>query len=93
VPPILFIITTQPNDRVVYHCHNLLELFRLREVYQPDLHAEVYRYVDTKVSVQTDKYFQWDKDKLIWVAGSEVGFQRITYASLEPIYNVLRQMK
>jgi hypothetical protein len=99
MPPILFIITS-PSGEVIYHCHDLLELFRLRGVYNPSHDAEVYRYVDTKVSVQTDKYFQWDRAKRIWLVsdasigtGIGTGFQRITYASLEPIYNIMKGMK
>ena len=86
---LLFIVTN--DNKVLYYCHSLMELFRLRKVYNPPSEAKVYRYID-KVSVQIDSYFMWDKITMWWLVSDKhtgIGFNETSFEIYEPAYKML----
>ena len=83
---ILFLVSS--GDEVLYYCHSLLELFRLRKIYNPPTDATLYRYA--KAIPATDAYFQWDKDKQWWVKSVDgIGFGITSFKALEINYRIL----
>ena len=89
MPPLLFLVVS--NNTVHYHCHSILELFRLRAMYSLPDDAAVYRYVDTVR--HKDAFFLWDKDKLTWVSGGTIGFALSSFDALKDAHATLLRMK
>jgi hypothetical protein len=92
---VLFIVYDPTTDKVIYYANGILELFRLRKVYNPPPEGDeggvqVYRYVAG--NVYTDKYFTWNKDTMWWESSHHltgVGFGNTSFASLEAGYKML----
>ena len=93
MPDLLFIVADE-KDYPVYHCHNLLELFRLRGKYQ---HTDrLYRYIKGQ-KVDGGVYFQWNKIVMCWIPCTikkdGYCFQRITFEELEKNYQFILKLK
>ncbi len=94
---LLFIVVdSRRESEVLYYCHNILELFRLKEVFVELLSpVEVYRY-SVSGNYTPDKHFNWDEDTLKWepsTNGTGVGFEKITYESLEMNWTIVKNMQ
>jgi len=88
---ILFLIVHPLDFKVIHYCHNILELFRLREVYKTHGY-DVYRYTSTNKTF--DLYAKFNSDKLWWdICSQGIGFERITYDSLEANWKFICQIR
>ena len=96
MPDVLFIVTDD-NNKIIYHCHTILELFRLRDVYKVDT-CRVYRYLKCKPT-KTGTFFKWTKATLDWSESTDsidkgrVCFELISYEDLEASYNIIRRFQ
>lgn len=78
------------NNKVLYYCNSILELFRLRAIYTPPPEAKLYRWFNTVT--YTDAYFKWDEVSMWWVESSKelgTGFGACTFESLEPAWKMM----
>jgi len=85
MPPLLFLVAT--DTEVIYYAPGILELFRLRAVYNPPDDAKVYRYI--KGREYNDRRFTWDKDKKWWVIGNSISFGLTSFSALEAGYKMM----
>ena len=90
MPSLLFLVTDQAN-RVIYHCHSITELFRLRSSFDVPADAKLFRYVNTVK--YDDAYFRWDKDTTQWVYGGPIGFGLCKFDDLKAANEILMRMK
>ena len=91
LPPTLFLVVSQSGE-LITHCHNIVELFRLREVKQSH-DAKVFRYLPT--NKQFDLFATWDKENLKWVLGPNqgIGFEQVSYQQFQAAHNMLLKLK
>jgi hypothetical protein len=89
MPDVLFVIINS-ESKAVYHCHSILELFRLRTIFNTPSDAKLYRFV--KNIVYSDIYLKWNKGNLCWELSDRpqgIGFGLTTFESLIPAYRIL----
>jgi|ETNmetMinimDraft_30_1059905.scaffolds.fasta_scaffold267186_2 hypothetical protein len=90
---ILFLVLRPTEPKIVYYCHNILELFRLREVFGTHNHR-VYRYTELlKNSNKKFDLYAVFTTELTWEVGtanSGVGFEQISYEQLEANWEFIK---
>ena len=101
LPPTLFLVVSHSGE-LITHCHNIVELFRLREIKQSH-DATVFRYLPT--NKQFDLFATWDKENLKWVLGpnkesghssakdGSIGFEQVSYQQFQAAHNMLLKLK
>lgn len=101
VPDILFLIVHPTEPTILNYCHNLLELFRLRDQFNTH-DARVYRF--KKVGgYSADLYARWSNEQLKWIicdvdaaeAAREkvIPFEWISYGQLEVSWQLIRSLQ
>lgn len=94
MPDVLFLIVDA--GRVLYHCHDLIELFRLKGIYKPSDEAEVCRYL--KTNKINDRQFWWNAESRQWVTSEVAGqtpiiTQRISFKQMETNYRICLKLR